>query len=649
VPLPTVRGAPPTTVAAAPSRRLRGPAAVLVVLASVAAVALVTAGVDADALGRAVRGLWADPLATAAALLAFAAAFALRSWAWCRVLPGLSFGQSWAGIHVALAGNHVLPLRLGEPLRVVSVVRRTVVRTGPATATTMTLRAADLLALLAVAVVTAGLVIGQGTVAWLDSAPLRVAAVLLVLVLAAGLAWTWRLRATGGAARLPGPLVIAATAVAWVAESVLTLVVARATGLDVDLGQAALIGTAAVLAQVAAVTPGGFGPYEAGATAAYVVLGFDAGTGLAAALAAHAVKTLYAVGVGGVALFLPGPSIVGRLRLPAVPERAPEAPSARPDAPVVLFMPAHNEEAIVGAVVARAPATACGHPVRLLVVDDGSTDATVAAARAAGATVIGHAVNQGLGAAVRTGLREALLLDPAAVAFCDADGEYAPEELERLVSPILSGRADYVIGSRFDGEILRMQPHRRLGNVILTKALSVVARRRLSDGQSGYRAFSAGAARDAEVVHDFNYAQVITLDLLGKGYRYAEVPITYAFRTTGTSFVRLGRYLRAVIPAVHRELNNGPYDGWSGDRSGEQSLPEVAGLVDDAGQGEEEAAALGEDVLLQRLALETGLHGEEARLEAALVGHERQSLVELAGAVEAAGVGEAAAQHEVGR
>jgi hypothetical protein len=82
-------------------------------------------------------------------------------------------------------------------------------------------------------------------------------------------------------------------------------------------------------------------------------------------------------------------------------------------------------------------------------------------------------------------------------------------------------------------------------------------RRDLTDGQSGYRAFSPAAAAAAEIVHDYNYAQVLTLDLLAKGFAYAEVPITYAFRTTGSSFVRLGTYLRKVVPAVHRELNAG--------------------------------------------------------------------------------------------
>jgi glycosyltransferase involved in cell wall biosynthesis len=228
-----------------------------------------------------------------------------------------------------------------------------------------------------------------------------------------------------------------------------------------------------------------------------------------------------------------------------------------PDAPIVLFMPALDEEASVAAVVGRAPATVLGRPVVVVVVDDGSADATASVARAAGALVLSSPRNEGLGAAVRRGLRHATDgLGASVVAFCDADGEYAPEELERFVEPILTGDADYVVGSRFAGRIDHMLPHRRFGNVCLTKALAFCARTPITDGQSGYRAFSAAAARDAEVVHDYNYAQVLTLDLLAKGYRYAEVPISYHFRTAGRSFVRLGRYLRRVVPAVYLEVND---------------------------------------------------------------------------------------------
>jgi glycosyltransferase involved in cell wall biosynthesis len=224
--------------------------------------------------------------------------------------------------------------------------------------------------------------------------------------------------------------------------------------------------------------------------------------------------------------------------------------------PVVLFLPAADEAATVAAVLARVPPDVRGRPVLRLVVDDGSTDGTGARAEAAGAEVVRLAPRQGLGAAVRRGLAEAVARGADAVAFCDADGEYDPAELERLVAPVLEGEVDYVVGSRFAGERRRMLPHRRAGNGLLTAALSMVARRRLSDGQSGFRALSAAAAAAAEIVHDYNYAQVLTLDLLAKGFRYREVPITYDRRRHGRSFVRLGRYLRHVVPAVYREVRS---------------------------------------------------------------------------------------------
>jgi glycosyltransferase involved in cell wall biosynthesis len=225
---------------------------------------------------------------------------------------------------------------------------------------------------------------------------------------------------------------------------------------------------------------------------------------------------------------------------------------------VVVFLPAHDEEATVAAVVARVPRLVAGRRVECLVVDDGSDDRTAERAAGAGATVLSSAINRGLGAAVRRGLAAATERGVAAVAFCDADREYDPAELERLVAPILEGRADYVVGSRFAGEIRRMLPQRRLGNLALTGLLRFVARAPIGDGQSGFRALSGAAAADAEIVHDYNYAQVLTLDLLAKGYRYLEVPIGYRFRTTGRSFVRPVRYLRRVVPAVWRELNRPP-------------------------------------------------------------------------------------------
>lgn len=527
---------------------------------------VVARAVDVEALRASWAAMAERPLVVLGALAVFGLAFVLRALAWQRVLPDLPFGQSLAGIHLAFGANHVLPLRLGEPLRIVSVVRRAGVPLAAATSSTVALRAADI-----AAIVLLGIVVGPAVVVELLGAW---AWAVLVAVVAVGTAGVWWLRRTARQGttpiRLPGPAVAGLTIGAWLAESVLTWQASHWAGLDLTYGQAVVVTAVAVGAQIAAVAPSGFGTYEAAAVAAYVVLGFDAGAGLAAALLVHALTTAYSLVVGAIAVFSPAPGLLGRFRLPA-PPASPSASSPTPTPPsmpagtpptgpgavrpVVLFLPAHDEEATVAQVVRRAPAAIAGHPVEVLVIDDGSTDATAARAREAGATVIAVGRNEGLGAAVRRGFAEATQRGAVASAFCDADGEYDPAELERLVAPVLAGEADYVVGSRFAGGPRRMLPHRSFGNRVLTVAVSVVSRRRITDGQSGYRALSADATAAAEVIHDFNYAQVLTLDLLAKGYRYAEVPISYAFRAHGRSFIRLGRYLRNVVPAVYAELN----------------------------------------------------------------------------------------------
>jgi hypothetical protein len=142
--------------------------------------------------------------------------------------------------------------------------------------------------------------------------------------------------------------------------------------------------------------------------------------------------------------------------------------------------------------------------------------------------------------------------DAWAAAFLDADGEYDAGEVDRILAPIASGEADYVVGSRFGGTIEAMLRRRRVGNRVLTALTSLLARQRITDAQSGYRALSRDALGCVEIAHDYNYAQVLTLDLLGKGFRYAEVPIRYRRRANGRSFVTPGRYLRLVLPAMVR-------------------------------------------------------------------------------------------------
>jgi glycosyltransferase involved in cell wall biosynthesis len=223
---------------------------------------------------------------------------------------------------------------------------------------------------------------------------------------------------------------------------------------------------------------------------------------------------------------------------------------------VAVVIPAKDEGATMGALLDGISGVSVpGYDLHPIVVDDGSTDATAAIARGRGAAVVAHPENRGLGAAVRTGLRAAVDSGAVAVAYLDADLEYAPEDIPTLLEPVLSGRADYVLGSRFRGGVRGMRLYRRVGNYAFTALLVVLTGTRITDGQTGMRAFSREAADRAEIVHDYNYAQVLTLDLLRKGFRLEEVPIRYKVREHGESFIRWS-YPAKVLPAIWRELRS---------------------------------------------------------------------------------------------
>ena len=250
-------------------------------------------------------------------------------------------------------------------------------------------------------------------------------------------------------------------------------------------------------------------------------------------------------------LGVPAPSAArGRPFEPAADARAEPGPEGRRCLAVVV---ARNEERALGAVLAGLPAEACGMPVDVLLVDDGSTDSTADVGRKHGARVVSHERCRGLGAALRTGLELARDERYAAAVYLDGDGEYRPADLPRVLAPVARGRADYVLGSRFLGGREGMSWHRTLANRATSALLGTLMGTITSDGQTGYRAFSARALAAASIRHDYNYAQVLTLSLWGSGIDAVEVPIAYSRRASGRSFVRYPEYLARVAPAVWRE------------------------------------------------------------------------------------------------
>jgi Glycosyl transferase family 2/Type I phosphodiesterase / nucleotide pyrophosphatase len=263
---------------------------------------------------------------------------------------------------------------------------------------------------------------------------------------------------------------------------------------------------------------------------------------------------------------------------PLVPALEPALERPAPGGRCLAIVVARDEEPAIGGVLAAVPREACGMPLDVLVVDDGSRDRTAAIARAHGAEVHSHACSRGVGAALRTGLELARERGYAAAAYIDGDGEYDAAEIRRVLEPVARGRADYVCGSRFLGTRDGMSWHRSLANRTATSLMATLMETVLTDTQSGLRAFSARALASARIRHDYNYAQVLTLSLWGAGIDSLELPISYARRRSGRSFVRYPEYLARVTPAVWRE--------WRASRATRRSAPAPTSPASTNGQTE---------------------------------------------------------------
>jgi len=192
----------------------------------------------------------------------------------------------------------------------------------------------------------------------------------------------------------------------------------------------------------------------------------------------------------------------------------------------IIVIPAYNEAATVREVVTDA----VGHADRVLVVDDGSTDRTSEIAASAGATVVRHALNRGLGGALGTGIAAALRLGAESIVTMDADGQHRIEDAVRLFDRLDEGDVDFVIGSRMLEGRRAMPWHRQIANAVgngLTWALFGLW---VTDSQGGLRAMTRSAAERIELkTNRMEVSSEFVGEIKDKGLRYAEVPITVVY------------------------------------------------------------------------------------------------------------------------
>lgn len=190
---------------------------------------------------------------------------------------------------------------------------------------------------------------------------------------------------------------------------------------------------------------------------------------------------------------------------------------------LVVVVPAFNEERSIGSVILKAHKYAD----IVLVVDDGSTDATAEIAEAAGAVVLRHEQNLGKGTALATGLYGAQKHNPSIVVTLDADGQHLPEEVACVAAPILKGQADIVVGSRYLEPKSRVPFHRILGHHVFNFITNQMSGVSLTDSQSGFRAFSPRALH-AMSFHSAGFAVESEMQFWAQeqDLKMIEVPIT---------------------------------------------------------------------------------------------------------------------------
>jgi len=195
----------------------------------------------------------------------------------------------------------------------------------------------------------------------------------------------------------------------------------------------------------------------------------------------------------------------------------------------IVCIPAYNEEKTIDNIVKRS----LNFVDKVIVCDDGSQDFTSKRAEQSGAVIIKHEKNKGKGAAFKSLFNYAKKINADIMITIDGDGQFLPEEINKLMNPIIEKNVDVVLGNRYDSN-KEMPTYRQVGNKVLDKITQLASNLPFNDTQSGFRAYSKKAIESINFFTDgFGVDSEIIVDASNKGLKISEEKITVLYNTQG--------------------------------------------------------------------------------------------------------------------
>ena len=193
---------------------------------------------------------------------------------------------------------------------------------------------------------------------------------------------------------------------------------------------------------------------------------------------------------------------------------------------ITIGIPAYNEEKNIASIITKLKNITDS----IIVCDDGSSDMTSEISKNLGAVVISHKKNMGYGAAIRTIFQKSVELDSDILVTFDADGQHRIDDVNKILQPLENNEADIVIGSRFLDNESKVPNYRKIGIKVITKVTNASLKKKLTDSQSGFRAYNKQALTQISPSEmGMGISTEILIKASSKGLRIAEIPITILY------------------------------------------------------------------------------------------------------------------------